>query len=157
MPDIYPKSENISMTKKILIINGPNLNMLGKREPEIYGSQTIDDIRSLCDKQAQKLGLKCDFRQSNEEGTIVNWIQEAAGFTGIIINAGAYTHTSVAIRDALLSVDKPVIEVHLSNIFKREEFRHHSFISDIAKGVICGLGSNGYLFAIQAIADGTRA
>ena len=140
--------------KRILIVNGPNLNMLGKREPEIYGSKTLDDVKGECESSAKELGLQVDFRQSNEEGVIVGWIQESAkNFTGIIINAGAYTHTSVAIRDALLSVDFPIIELHISNVFKREDFRHHSFISDIATGVICGFGTNGYKIALQAIAD----
>ncbi len=137
--------------KKILILNGPNLNMLGKREPGIYGSKTLDNIKSECEVLAKELNLQVDFRQSNEEGTIVGWIQESAQeFAGIIINAGAYTHTSIAIRDALLSANLPVIEVHISNIFKREDFRHHSFISDIAVGMICGLGTEGYCLALRA-------
>lgn len=140
------------MTKKILIINGPNLNLLGTREPEIYGSETLDDIKNKCEKKAKDLSLQVDFRQSNDEGEIVTWIQEARKkHAGIIINAGAYTHTSVAIRDALLGVDMPIIEVHISNIFKREEFRHHSYISDVAMGMICGLGSKGYILALEAI------
>lgn len=138
--------------KKILIINGPNLNMLGKREPEIYGSKTLDDVKHDCEELGKSLGISCDFRQSNTEGEIVGWIQESGGFAGIIINAGAYTHTSVAIRDALLSVKLPIIEVHISNIFKREDFRHHSFISDVAVGMICGLGTEGYGLAVRAIA-----
>ena len=141
------------MTKAILIINGPNLNLLGTREPEIYGAETLDDVKGLCETEAARLSLESDFRQSNTEGEIVNWIQEARGsHAGIIINAGAYTHTSVAIRDALLNFEKPIIEVHISNIFKREEFRHHSYISDVAAGMICGLGTQGYTLAIQAIA-----
>ncbi len=140
------------MTKKILIINGPNLNLLGTRQPEIYGSQTLEDVRDMCEAYAEELEIVCDFRQSNEEGVLVNWIQEARlEMDGIIINAGAYTHTSVAIRDALLGVDKPIIEVHISNIFKREEFRHHSYISDVAAGMICGLGTQGYALALMAI------
>lgn len=140
------------MTKKILIINGPNLNMLGTREPEIYGSETLDDIKDLSDKEAKRLSMDIHFRQSNVEGEIINWIQEASSkHQGIIINAGAFTHTSVAIRDALLTSDLPIIEVHISNIFKREEFRHQSFISDVAEGMICGLGSQGYVLALQAI------
>lgn len=140
------------MTKKILIINGPNLNMLGTRQPEIYGSQTLDDVKEMCEKEAASLSLSVDFRQSNEEGVIVTWIQEARKtHSAIIINAGAYTHTSVAIRDALLGFDHNIIEVHISNIFKREDFRHHSFISDVADGMICGLGTHGYVLAIRAI------
>lgn len=138
--------------KKILIINGPNLNMLGKREPEIYGKKTLDDVKFECEEFSSSLGIMCDFRQSNVEGEIVGWIQEAGNsFAGIIINAGAYTHTSVAIRDALLIINVPIVEVHISNIFKREDFRHHSFISDIAQGMICGLGTQGYTLAIRAI------
>ncbi len=142
------------MTKTILIINGPNLNMLGTREPEIYGSETLKDVQKKCEKAAKELSVACDFRQSNSEGEIVSWIQEAIKtHRGIIINAGAYTHTSVAIRDALLGFSKPIIEVHISNIFKREEFRHHSYISDVAAGMICGLGTNGYILAIEAMKE----
>jgi len=140
------------MTKNILVINGPNLNLLGTREPKIYGSETLEDVKNKCETVAKELKLSCDFRQSNNEGEIVGWIQEAIEqHDGIIINAGAYTHTSVAIRDALLGFDKPIIEVHISNIFKREEFRHHSYISDVATGMICGLGTRGYILALQAI------
>ncbi|MBM3617259.1 MAG: type II 3-dehydroquinate dehydratase [Alphaproteobacteria bacterium] len=136
---------------RILILNGPNLNLLGTREPEVYGTETLADIQSLCEKTAQPLGLTVDFRQSNHEGDIVSAIHEVVkgGFAGIIINAGAYTHTSVAILDALLAVKVPVVEVHLSNIFRREEFRHHSFVSTAARGVICGFGSQGYALALQ--------
>ena len=142
------------MAKKILILNGPNLNMLGTREPEIYGKQTLDDIISDCRASAKKLGLTIEARQSNDESEIVGHIQKARGkFDGIIINAAALTHTSVAIMDALLAVDIPVIEVHLSNIFKREEFRHHSYVSPAAKGLICGFGGKGYILALEAIAD----
>ncbi len=140
--------------RPILILNGPNLNMLGRREPAIYGSATLADIEAACAAEATKIGLASDFRQSNNEGELVTWIQEARdGHSGIIINAGAYTHTSVAILDALLASDLPVIEVHLSNIFRREEFRHHSYISRAARGVICGFGSKGYLMAIDAMAQ----
>jgi 3-dehydroquinate dehydratase II len=138
--------------KNILIINGPNLNMLGARQPDVYGSKTLDDVQRDCETLAKEIGMYVDFRQSNHEGEIVTWIQEAGQvFTGIIINAGAYTHTSVAIRDALLSVNLPVIEVHISNIFKREEFRHNSYISDVAVGMICGLGTEGYGMAMVAM------
>lgn len=139
------------MTKSILVINGPNLNLLGTREPEIYGADTLDDIKDKMKEKAEPLGLSIDFRQSNIEGEIVNWIQEAReGHDAIIINAGALTHTSVAIMDALLAVDTPTIEVHLSNIFKREEFRHHSYISTAAVGMITGFGAIGYLMAVDA-------
>jgi 3-dehydroquinate dehydratase-2 len=138
----------------ILILNGPNLNMLGQREPEIYGSQTLADIEAACIDQGKALGLTVDFRQSNLEGELVTWIQEnSSQVGGLIINSAAYTHTSVAILDALLNFSPPVIEVHLSNIFKRETFRHHSYISGAADGVICGLGAKGYLLALDALAD----
>jgi 3-dehydroquinate dehydratase-2 len=144
----------VAERRPILILNGPNLNMLGRREPAIYGSATLADIEAACAAEATKIGLASDFRQSNNEGELVTWIQEARdGHSGIIINAGAYTHTSVAILDALLASDLPVIEVHLSNIFRREEFRHHSYISRAARGVICGFGSKGYLMAIDAMAQ----
>lgn len=140
---------------RILIINGPNLNMLGTREPGIYGYDTLQDIEKLCQEEAEGLGLKIDFRQSNHEGEIVTWIQQAPaqGFTGLIINGGAYTHTSIAMMDALLILEIPVIEVHISNLFKREEFRHVSFISPAAEGMICGLGSRGYALALKALAE----
>lgn len=142
------------MTDTILIINGPNLNLLGTREPEIYGYGTLADVASLCEEEASRQGFSVDFRQSNLEGEIITWIQEARGnVAGIIINPGAYTHTSIAIMDALLAIDVPVIEVHISNIFKRESFRHHSYVSQAAQGVICGLGATGYGLAVQAIAN----
>lgn len=140
--------------QKILIINGPNLNMLGMREPHIYGYDTLADIAALCDEEGDRFAVEIDFRQTNHEGEIVTWIQEArTTAAGIIINPGAYSHTSIAIMDALLAVGIPVIEVHISNIFKREAFRHHSYISPASNGVICGLGANGYGLAIQAIAQ----
>ena len=142
------------MTKSILVINGPNLNLLGTREPGIYGEETLSDIEQRMIEKASLLGLSLDFRQSNLEGEIVNWIQEAQdGFSAIIINAGALTHTSVAIMDALLAVNTPTVEVHLSNIFKREEFRHHSYITPAAIGMITVIGAIGYLLAIDAIND----
>jgi len=142
------------MTKSILVINGPNLNLLGTREPGIYGEETLSDIEQRMIEKASLLGLSIDFRQSNLEGEIVNWIQEAKdGFSAIIINAGALTHTSVAIMDALLAVNTPTVEVHLSNIFKREEFRHHSFITPAAVGMITGVGAIGYLLAVDDIND----
>ena len=142
------------MTKSILVINGPNLNLLGTREPEIYGSETLRDIKDKMTAKAASLDLTVDFRQSNTEGEIVTWIQDAReSFDAIVINAGALTHTSIAIMDALLAVDKPTIEVHLSNIFKREKFRHHSYISPAAVGMITGFGAIGYLMAVDAIND----
>lgn len=142
------------MTTRILILNGPNLNLLGMREPEVYGRDTLADIESACRRRATELGLEVDFRQSNHEGELVGWIQEARGrVSAIVINAGAYTHTSIAILDALLAVDIPVYEVHLSNIFRREDFRHVSFVSRAAQGVICGLGAMGYQMALEAAAQ----
>lgn len=141
------------MPSTVLVLNGPNLNLLGSREPEIYGHETLSDIAALCGRAAKSLGIAVDFRQSNSEAELVNWVQEArATRAGIIINAGAFTHTSVALLDALNAVALPVIEVHLSNIFRREEFRRHSYISLAARGVICGLGAQGYELAIAAMA-----
>lgn len=140
------------MKKKILILNGPNLNLLHKRDSSIYGDLSLKKIEELSRKAAEDLGLEMTFEQSNNEDEIVNSIQKAIDqFDGIIINAAAYTHTSVAIRDALEIFDGPKIELHISNIFKREEFRHHSFLSDIVDGVICGLGPDGYKIAVSAI------
>ena len=139
---------------KILVVNGPNLNMLGVREPAVYGHDRLADIEKLCRKAGRGFGLAIDFRQSNHEGEIVGWLQEARGScAGIVINAGAYTHTSIAILDALQLTELPVIEVHLSNIFRREEFRHHSYVSLAARAVICGLGPTGYRLALEALAD----
>ncbi|MGQ9367358.1 type II 3-dehydroquinate dehydratase [Azospirillum sp. ST 5-10] len=138
----------------ILVLNGPNLNMLGMREPHIYGATTLDDLETICQEHAEPLGLSVDFRQSNHEGELVSWIQEArTDHDGIVINAGAYTHTSIAILDALSAAERPVVEVHLSNIFKRESFRHHSYISAVAQGVICGFGPHGYRMALDAMAQ----
>lgn len=138
---------------EIMILNGPNLNMLGVREPAIYGRETLGDIEDACRAGAEDLDLGIDFRQSNHEGELVSWIHEARDSAdGIIINAGAYTHTSVAILDALTLAELPVIEVHLSNIYKRESFRHHSYISPVARGVLCGFGGQGYVLAMQAMA-----
>ncbi len=140
-------------TPSILILNGPNLNMLGLREPAIYGRDTLADIADACARSAAAHGIGADFRQSNNEGELVGWIQEARGTRrGIIINAGAYTHTSIAILDALLASELPIVEVHLSNIFRREEFRHTSYISRAASGVICGFGLSSYVLAIDAMA-----
>ena len=136
----------------VFILNGPNLNLLGVREPSIYGRDTLGDVEERCTARAAALGLEIDFRQSNHEGQLVDWIQEAReSADGIILNAGALTHTSVALLDALSAADLPVIEVHLSNIFRRESFRHHSYVSLAANGVICGLGAQGYELALDAI------
>jgi 3-dehydroquinate dehydratase-2 len=141
-------------TPKILVLNGPNLNMLGVREPEIYGSDTLADLKRMVEEKGRKLGLAIDFRQTNHEGELVGWIQEARSMAaGILLNAGALTHTSVSVLDALQSVSLPVIEVHLSNIFRRESFRQHSYVSLGAQGVICGFGSKGYELALEALSD----
>ena len=140
------------MTNKIIIINGPNLNLLGEREQSQYGSDTFDQLKEKCLKKSKEIGLEVNFTQSNLEGEIVNIIQEARKeYTGMIINAAGFTHTSVAIRDALSLFKKPIIELHISNIYKREEFRHKSLISDIATGGIFGLGTEGYILAIISI------
>ena len=141
------------MTPTVLVLNGPNLNLLGTREPEIYGRDTLKSIEAACKKRAKGLGLKVAFRQSNNEGDLVDWVQQASKkFQALIVNAGAYTHTSVALLDALLATDLPVVEVHLSNIHQRDEFRHHSYVSKAADGVICGLGGIGYELALEALA-----
>ena len=138
----------------IYVLNGPNLNLLGTREPEVYGRATLKDVELLCREAGTTHGLTVEFRQSNHEGQLVDWIQEAhtSQAAGIVINPAAYTHTSIAILDALLLGKTPVIEVHISNIHAREDFRHHSYVSRAAKGVICGLGVQGYALAIDAIA-----
>lgn len=137
----------------ISIFNGPNLNMLGTRQPELYGRETLSDIESLCHGHAATLGLTVEFRQSNHEGELVTWIQGTRGrAAGLILNAGAYTHTSVAILDALLAAEVPTVEVHLSNIHQRDSFRHHSYVAQAAKGMICGFGSHGYILALDALA-----
>jgi 3-dehydroquinate dehydratase-2 len=143
----------LAQLPSILIVNGPNLNLLGVREPAIYGSDTLEDIEQACSDRAAALGMAVDFRQSNHEGEIVTWLQAArVEHEGIIINAAAFSHTSIAIHDALALTELPVIEVHLSNVYKRESFRHHSYVSPVAKGVICGLGAHGYVLALDAIA-----
>jgi 3-dehydroquinate dehydratase-2 len=136
----------------LLFINGPNLNLVGKREPSIYGLQTLEDIQKELLTLASELDAKLKFFQSNSEGEMIDCIQNSIGsIDGILINAGAYTHTSIALRDALLGVDIPYVEVHLSNIYSREEFRHKSFLSDKALGLVCGFGANSYLLALQGI------
>ena len=140
------------MSQKILVINGPNLNLLGTREKDKYGSTSLTDIQKKCENYSKKIGLQVDFKQSNVEGEIVNFIQNTKdNHHGIIINAGGYTHTSVAILDALLAVKKPTIELHITNIYKREDFRHKSLISKSADGIICGLGVDGYIMALDGI------
>ena len=138
--------------KKILILNGPNLNMSGTRNPEIYGSDSLDDIIKRCKSHAASLSIDIEAKQTNYEGLIVEWIQKAIGkYDGLIINAAAYTHTSIAIRDALEMFDSPIIEVHLSDIHQREDFRKHSYISDVATKVVMGHGGYGYIIAIDAL------
>ena len=141
------------MTRQILVLNGPNLYLLGQREPEIYGRTTLADIEAMCRAEAGRLGLEVECRQSNSEGELVTWAQDAPQrFAGVILNAGAYSHTSIALLDATRSLNVPLIEVHLSNIYQRESFRQHSYISLAARGLICGFGSRGYLMALGALA-----
>ncbi|NCC22714.1 MAG: type II 3-dehydroquinate dehydratase [Alphaproteobacteria bacterium] len=144
------------MARRILILNGPNLNMLGRREPEIYGLRTLADIELMCRDAASNRGLVIDFRQTNHEGELVDWIQKSLGhYCGLIINAAAYTHTSVAIHDALKLLDMPVVEVHLSDPTTREAFRHHSYIEPVAARVIRGKGADGYVEAVEYLASAT--
>jgi 3-dehydroquinate dehydratase-2 len=138
----------------VFVLNGPNLNLLGVRDPALYGHDTLADIEGRCLSRAAALDLEIEFRQTNHEGQLVDWIHEARDSAdGIVLNAGALTHTSVAVLDALLAAELPVVEVHLSNIFRRESFRHHSYVSLAARGVICGLGAQGYELALEAIAS----
>lgn len=142
----------MSQNLPVLVLNGPNLNMLGMREPETYGHQTLQDLEKLCHATAAGLGIKVECLQSNIEGELVTWIQEArTKYSGIVINAGAYSHSSIAILDALQAVKLPTVEVHISNIYRREAFRHSSVVSKAVNGVICGLGLDGYGYALQAI------
>ncbi|HEY0223223.1 MAG TPA: type II 3-dehydroquinate dehydratase [Pseudolabrys sp.] len=142
------------MAKTIYVLNGPNLNMLGTREPEKYGTATLADVEKLCHATAKRFGIEVVFRQSNQEGALVDWVQEAhaKGAAGIIINAAGYTTTSIAILDALLAVKLPVIEIHITNIHARESFRHNSYMSKVAKGIICGFGVDSYTLAIVGLA-----
>ena len=142
---------------KILVLNGPNLNLLGKREPDVYGSETLDDIMESVKKKGGELGIEIEAYQSNEEGVLVTRIGDASGvYDGIVINPAAYTHTSVALRDAVSATDVPCVEVHLSNIYAREEFRHTSLISPVAAGIVCGFGVESYLLGLQAAAAAAR-
>jgi 3-dehydroquinate dehydratase-2 len=143
-----------SATKTVYVLNGPNLNLLGTREPQIYGHSTLKDVEKLCRKTAEMHGLGVEFRQSNHEGMIVDWLQEAGAnkAAGVVLNPGGLTHTSVAIHDAMKAISVPVIETHISNIHAREPWRHHSYISLVAKAVICGFGIQGYALAIDGIA-----
>jgi 3-dehydroquinate dehydratase-2 len=144
----------LAKSPKILILNGPNLNMLGVRETAIYGSDSLADIERACARRGKALGISVDFRQTNIEGELVTWVQQArTAAAGIIINPGAYGHTSIALLDALRITDKPVIELHLSNIHRRESFRHHTYTSQAATGIICGLGAHGYVLALEAMAE----
>ncbi len=140
------------MSNTVHVLNGPNLNLLGTREPGIYGAATLADVEALCRAEAERHGFDILFRQTNSEGTLVDLIQAARGVRGIVLNAAAYTHTSVALRDAVAAVGVPMIEVHLSNVFAREDFRHHSYLSPVARGVICGFGPQSYVLAIAALA-----
>ncbi|BAF89071.1 type II 3-dehydroquinate dehydratase [Azorhizobium caulinodans ORS 571] len=140
------------MSDTIHVLNGPNLNLLGTREPGIYGAATLADVEALCRTTAAQHGLELVFRQSNHEGDLVDWIQAAAGSVGVVLNAGAYTHTSVALRDAIAGTGVPAVEVHLSNVFAREPFRHHSYLSPVVRGVICGFGPQSYVLGITALA-----
>lgn len=140
----------MTRTGPIFILNGPNLNLLGQREPDIYGSETLDDVVDLCRATAVRGGREIDARQSNHEGQLIDWIHEArTTASGVVINPGGYTHTSVALRDALATLEVPVVEVHISNVHRRESFRHHSYVSGVATGVIAGLGIQGYRAAID--------
>ncbi|MEH6689562.1 MULTISPECIES: type II 3-dehydroquinate dehydratase [Pseudorhizobium] len=140
------------MSKTVFVLNGPNLNMLGKREPGIYGGKTLKDIENDCVAAGSSHGLAIDFRQSNHEGMLVDWLHEAdEKAVGVAINAGAYTHTSVALHDAIRAISVPVIEVHISNVHAREAFRHHSMIAPACKGVICGFGPTSYILALHAL------
>ena len=148
----------MSDPRTVLVLNGPNLNLLGTREPGVYGTATLADVEALCRAEAERYGLSVEARQSNHEGELVDWVQEAGrraadgDVVGVVLNAGAYTHTSVALRDAIAGTGVPVVEVHVSNVHAREEFRHHSYLSAVAAGVVVGFGVDGYALAVTALA-----
>ncbi|MAA98975.1 MAG: type II 3-dehydroquinate dehydratase [Stappia sp.] len=145
------------MSASIYVLNGPNLNRLGTREPGTYGTSTLGDIELLCREVGEDLDLEIEFRQTNHEGTLVDWIQEAGDLAqGLVINPAAYTHTSVALHDAIRTAEIPTVEIHLSNVFAREAFRHHSYVSPVALGVICGFGITGYRLALEALSTVIR-
>jgi 3-dehydroquinate dehydratase-2 len=147
----------------VLVLNGPNLNLLGTRKPEVYGTTSLADVAERCRAEGRKLGLDVDFRQSNHEGQLIDWIHEcgaavkAGTCIGAVLNPGAFTHTSVALHDAIEGAEVPLIEVHISNVHKREEFRHHSYISPVARGIVVGFGVHGYVLAIQGLYEATRS
>lgn len=144
--------------KPIYVLNGPNLNLLGRRQPQLYGAATLADIEGALRPRAERFGLRVEFRQTNYEGQLIDWVHEAReNASAIIINAAGLTHTSVALLDALLAADLPIIEVHLTNIYKREPFRHHSYVSQAATGIICGMGAKGYELALDALAERLQA
>lgn len=150
-----PRTGETSLTPPLIVVlNGPNLNMLGIRQPEVYGRATLDDVEALCAETGEALGLAIDFRQTNSEAELITWVQECRlTAAGIVINPAGYSHTSIALMDALKAVDLPVVEVHISNIHRREEFRHMSYVSKAATGVIAGLGIQGYALALRAMAE----
>ena len=145
--------------KTVFVLNGPNLNLLGSREPSVYGAQTLADVQQLCTQACERLGLALEFRQSNHEGVLIDWLHEAGkvhaagALAGVVLNAGSYTHTSVALHDAIKGTAIPLLELHISNVHARESFRHHSYISPVARAVVCGLGVAGYPLAIEAVAQ----
>ena len=147
------------MQKTVFVLNGPNLNLLGTREPAVYGADTLLDVQAMCDAACARNGLKLRFHQSNHEGALIDWIHEAGqlhatgALAGLIFNAGAYTHTSIALMDAVKGTGVPLLELHISNVFAREAFRHHSYLSPVAKAVMCGFGVKGYALAIDAVAQ----
>jgi 3-dehydroquinate dehydratase-2 len=147
-----------SVTRSVLVLNGPNLNLLGTREPDVYGSATLADAVQLCRTEAGRFGLDVDARQSNHEGELVDWVQEAGrrhregDVVGVVLNAGAFTHTSVALRDAVSGTGVPTVEIHVSNVHAREEFRHHSYLSPVAAGIVVGFGVDGYALAVAGLA-----
>ncbi len=147
------------MQKTVFVLNGPNLNLLGTREPQVYGAQTLADVEQLCAQACARHGLQLRFHQSNHEGQLIDWIHEAGQLhargelAGVILNAGAYTHTSIALMDAIKGTGVALLELHISNVFAREAFRHHSYLSPVARAVMCGLGVQGYVLAVEAVAQ----